>query len=699
MGTGNSDSGFRIYTLLLWLLGTSLHASQPSQDFLKAHILITPDTASRSVSGEVRYQISTDPGLDSIRLDAHNMAFMRVELNGQAVPYSAGGGKVTLEAPGKAGLHEIYLEYRAQPRQALYFIGWDDSLKGNEQLWTQGQGKNSSHWVPVVDRMEEKVEFDLSIRFDSAYQVISNGRLQKKTPEGPMMRWDFDMDRPMSSYLLAFAVGRYEILEEVSASGVPLWLYYPPGESEKARWTYRYSREIFDYLETEIGVAYPWGDYKQVPVSDFLYAGMENTAATLFSDRYLVDSLGYNDENYININAHELAHQWFGNLVTESDGGQHWLHEGFATYYAYRSEMHLFGPEPIYWKLLDTAVALEDLDPGESLLDPGSSSLTFYEKGAWALFILRDLAGDIPFRNGIREFLKERAYGTAGVDDFLAVMERTSGMSLDDFRQTWLEGSTFPKEAALDYLQLRSPSIRQYLSLPAEGLEGREEGSALVSQAWQAFSGPEYREHVLHAHRDRFSRPLLDTLFLQGPLPIWKALLETTPRLEDWMLPHVSGWLDAPSYDLREAALLRLWVSDPEGRVGYLRKVAENGSLEDMSLRQLWWFLSLFTESFATQEETMEYLRRLRETTSPGYPWEVRENAMVLLGEAGALNDQNIRDIVQATEHHSWQFRKFARGVFEQVLADASARERLSRAVRSFPRETYPYAHSKLENP
>ena len=89
-----------------------------------------------------------------------------------------------------------------------------------------------------------------------------------------------------------------------------------------------------DELKKEIGVKYPWGNYKQVPVRDFLYAGMENTSATTFSSRYVVDAVGFNDRKYTNVNAHELAHQWFGDLVTAESSKHHWLQEGFATYYA-----------------------------------------------------------------------------------------------------------------------------------------------------------------------------------------------------------------------------------------------------------------------------------------------------------------------------------------------------------------------------
>ncbi|MEJ2584237.1 MAG: M1 family metallopeptidase, partial [Robiginitalea sp.] len=341
-----------LFLLVLPVFGS---AQVDGYDFIHARIRIAPDPVQERIEGEVLYEFESTGTPDSIRLNARNMTFSGVDLDGRPAAYSTTSDELLIKSPGTGGKHTLHIFYRASPVQAVYFLGWKDSLEGNEQIWTQGQGKDSSHWVPVVDHMQEKVEFDMTVLFDPGFQVVSNGRLIETSAEGGKTRWVFDMAKPMSSYLLAFAVGRFDALSWESSSGVPLEGYYPEGDSVKARWTYRYTPEIFEYLEREIGVPYPWGDYKQVPVRDFLYAGMEKTGATFFSDRYLVDSLGYTDANYINVNAHELAHQWFGDLVTETDASEHWLHEGFATFYAYEAESALLGTDQIHWKLFDTA--------------------------------------------------------------------------------------------------------------------------------------------------------------------------------------------------------------------------------------------------------------------------------------------------------------------------------------------------------
>src|SRR5690606_22448114 len=201
------------------------------------------------------------------------------------------------------------------------------------------------------------------------------------------------------------------------------------------------TREIFDFLEREIGVAYPWQGYRQVPVQDFLYAGMENTGCTFFSNQYMVDGTAFVDKNYVNVNAHEMAHQWFGNLVTEKSGEHHWLHEGFATYFAYLAEREIFGEEHFHWHMLETAEALWNFSQegeGEALGNPNAGSLTFYEKGAWALAILHERVGDAHFKKGIGNYLEKYAFRNVEISDFLGEIEKVSGQDLGNFAKDWL---------------------------------------------------------------------------------------------------------------------------------------------------------------------------------------------------------------------------------------------------------------------
>ncbi|MEO9660119.1 MAG: M1 family metallopeptidase, partial [Maribacter dokdonensis] len=413
-----------IFTLFLFLSLNAFGQHQDKVDFIKAKVYLGFLPKEKKIKGGVIYRFHVLQNVDSVFFDAKNMDFSKVELDGEKIDFTATEKTISITQKFKAGeSHKLMIQYIAKPKQTVYFIGWDDELEGNEQIWTQGQGKYTSHWLPSFDDMEEKVEFDLTIEADKKYQVIANGKLLLKTDNDKEDAiWLFDMKKPMSSYLLAFALGIYQKQVLTSESGITIENYYYPNDSLKVEPTYRNTKEIFNFLENEIGVPYPWQDYKQVPVHDFLYAGMENTSVTFFSDAYVIDSTSFIDRNYVNINAHELAHQWFGNLVTEKNSEHHWLHEGFATYYAYLAEKEIFGDDYFYWKLFDTAKTLSDISEkgeGQSLLNPKASSLTFYEKGAWALAILREEIGDSAFKTGIKAYLDKYKFKNVTVTDFI----------------------------------------------------------------------------------------------------------------------------------------------------------------------------------------------------------------------------------------------------------------------------------------
>ncbi|MFM2368364.1 MAG: hypothetical protein RL619_664, partial [Bacteroidota bacterium] len=318
----------------LFLLLSTITFAQQTQfvDFKSVLGKIAVNPIEQTVFGDVDYDFEVLKSIDTIKIDAQNMEFSDLKLNGKPINFSNTQKQLQIIFPFKKGKNSLTFHYLAKPKQTMYFIG--SETNDNLQIWTQGQGKYTSHWFPSFDDVNEKVIFNLNIVFNKDYQVISNGVLKFKSRLDGLSVWKYQMQKPMSSYLLMLTIGKFEKQTQESNSGIPLEMYYESKDKSKFEPTYRYSKQLFDFLEKEIGVKYPWEIYKQAPVRDFLYAGMENTSATLFSTRYVVDSKGFEDRNYTNVNAHELAHQWFGNLITAESGKQHWLQEGFATYYA-----------------------------------------------------------------------------------------------------------------------------------------------------------------------------------------------------------------------------------------------------------------------------------------------------------------------------------------------------------------------------
>lgn len=690
----------RQITILVYLfLLSGVHAQNVGIDFLHGKIQVIPKPESSEINGEVTYSFSTRGIADSIFIDARKMEIQDVWIENEPVKWNYNGEQIKVSAPQLVGNYFIKIRYVAKPKQALYFIGWQHPLNGREQIWTQGQGKYSSNWVPSFDAMTEKISFDISVSFHKNYSVVANGELKGVTLSDSLKVWEFEMKQPMSSYLLALAIGKLDSVNHISRSGVPLTLYYPSGEWKRARNTYRLNNEIFDFLEQEIGVRYPWQMYKQVPVRDFMYAGMENTGLTLFDDSYLVDSIGIRDLDYFEINAHELAHQWFGNLVTETGASEHWLHEGFATFYAYKTTEAFLGNEYITWKLYKTFLELSELDRnggGASLLNPEAGSLVFYEKGAWAFLALQELVGDKTFRIGVKSYLENFAFGSATVDDFLKIMEHVGGISLVDFKEEWLISDKFPTESALKILRDRSNSFEYFWNM-TRGDRIKENPTAdFLKIVWDAYANPEYRAAILEVFFDKFDSELLTIAIESEDIPIQKIILSHSPDIASDKRINLFTFLDAKSYEVRYQALLRLWLNENDNKSNILDKISENGSLNDQKINQLWLALAILTTGYLDDSQREHTVHELIKSTSSRFNWSIRQHGFELLYEIKRLNRESLVNLIEGTEHHAWQFRIYCRRLLDRMLLEIPEYNFWNEFSGDFSENSFPYFYSKL---
>lgn len=674
---------------------------QDKVDFLTGKALIELIPTEKKINGSVTYEFKVLGDADSIFLDAKNMVFSDVGINGKKVKYSNDGKTITIKKGFKKGQnYKVKLTYSCIPKQTVYFLGWEDEVPGNEQVWTQGQGKYTSHWLPSFDDMTEKIEFDLSITFDRQFEVIANGfLLSNGNSLDDTKMWNFDMQKPMSSYLLAFVIGDYKKQEITSSSGIPIENYYCPADSLRVEPTYRYTKKIFDFLESEIGVPYPWQNYKQIPVRDFLYAGMENTGATIFSDGYVIDSTAFIDKNYVNVNAHEMAHQWFGNLVTEKDGNHHWLHEGFATFYAYLAEKEIFGDDYFYWKFYDTANQLQELsikDNGEALTNPKASSLTFYEKGAWALLVLRNEVGEIAFKKGIISYLDKFQYSNVTISDFINEMEQASGQDLKNFTKEWLNGTEFPYDQAKEILVGNNKSINDMFNLQRDLTTNLEDTAAVVQKYWDATKSVELKKRIIVNYHKLLSTGVLKEAFASGNVEVRQALSVLEGDNMSNLKVDFETLLHDPSYLTKENALYKLWAKFPFERSRYLDETKGIIGLPNKNIRLLWLTLSILTNGYEDRN-TKQNFDELSGYTSPVYSFEVRQGAFQFLNEAFGFTDQNLLDLIQATTHHAWQFKKYARDLLDKLLKDEIYKERIQSLADKLLPEEKRYIESKLK--
>lgn len=658
-----------VFALLFLCTVIGFSQQHPKVDFTQVTALLELNPVKQNITGEVNYQFDVNELLDTIRIDAKKMVFTQVKINGEAVNSKTTDKELLLYEGFSEGSNSLSFQYEAFPIQALYFI--EKNHFEDLQIWTQGQGKYTSHWFPSFDDVNEKVIFSLSIAFHKDYTVLSNGNLIQKTAQSEQNLWEYKMYQPMSSYLLMLAIGRFEKMSFTSASGIPNDLLYHIADKDKAEVTYRYSKEIFDYLEKEIGVAYPWKLYRQVPVWDFMYGGMENTTATIFSQSYVVDSIGFNDRNYVNVNAHELAHQWFGNLITAKEGKHHWLQEGFATYYALLAEREIFGDDYFYWKLYENAHKIEQAAATETnpILNAKASTLSFYQKGAWALHAMRETMGAEKFRLAVQNYLNKYAYKNVETEDLFREIRAVSDFDCEKFSENWLERTTFQKEEVYQLLKKNS-FIKNYIALQEKPLDIVKDKKKIIKTLKSKAYHPikelvVYQQAALPFEKRQF---LLEAALETNQVKVRQAVAATLHDIPESFRTTYESLLDDPSYINREIALFNLWTSFPVHRERYVKLSKNWIGFEGNNLEVLHHTLSFITTK--SQEQQIKDYITLLNLSGTNYDAITRQNALENLMRLGINSDEVFKSLAYGTSHHSWKFAQYCKEQIQKLIEE-----------------------------
>jgi aminopeptidase N len=538
--------------------------------------------------------------------------------------------------------------------------------------------------------MNDKITFNLAVEAPAYLHVIANGKQVEVLEKDHIKQWKYTMQNPMSSYLVALAAGNYQYDEEISSPGIRIFNYVEKQDSLFAEPTYRHTKQLFDFLENEIGVPYPWQNYKQAPVRDFLHSGMENTSFTIFSEQFVVDSIGFKDFNYVMVNAHELAHQWFGNLVTETEAKHHWLHEGFATYYALLAEREVFGDDYFYYQLYTSAEQLKEVSDqgkGQAVLNPKASSLTFYQKGAWALHVLREQMGEDAFRLAVKNYLEKYAFQNVTTDDFLNEVKAVSAIDVEQFKKEWLLQTAFPAETALFSLK-KSLFMQELLGIISLREQKLEDKLGIFEQKLKLDPSPYIAEEIAlqlasHAEHEQ-AKVVIKQLLNSSYLRAQKRLsVEIYPILKGYQSDFEKLLFQHQSYLLTENLLFNLWQSFPENRALYLEKTKGIPGFKNQNVALLWKFLSMVTPDHEP-ENAFTYFEELNDFTSPKYNFQIRESSFNYLYQVNRFTDQAYLHLLDACFHQPWIFQKFARNMMETLLNDEYHKEQILRIQDTF---------------
>ncbi|MBC7973707.1 MAG: peptidase M1, partial [Myxococcales bacterium] len=418
---------------------------------------VDPDT--RSVAGTVTLRTRViAAGTRTVVLDAVELTIESVTAHGQAAGFHHDGKKLRIELaePAAAGSElVIAIAYRGAPRRGLYFIAPDEAYPTKPtQVWSQGQDEDSRYWFPCFDAPHEKATSELQVTVPAGLFAVSNGTLVSDRTEGDRRTLHWRLDVPHSCYLITLAVGDFATIE-TRWRDVPVVYYVERGREAACERTLARTPEMLELFSQKFGVPYPYPRYAQVFVADFIFGGMENTSATTLTDTVLLDERAALDYDVDALVAHELAHQWFGDLVTCRDWGEGWLNEGFATYSEYLWREHHEGRDAADLELDEWAEAYFGEDSGryrrtiatkhyEEPIDIFDHHL--YEKGGRVLHMLRDVLGTEVFEAALAYYLDKHRLGVVESRDLARAVEESSGKNLDWFFSQWvLDGAGHPE--------------------------------------------------------------------------------------------------------------------------------------------------------------------------------------------------------------------------------------------------------------
>lgn len=420
-------------------------------DYQHISAWISIDTLSRELKGRVEFRLQTTRAdVDTLKILAPDFNFSKVNFDGIPVKWLHTNGLLHIILPRRRlpnSNHRLELQYYVKSAPELHFIGWDDTTRTmRRQIWAH----RPYTWIPFVN---DRLTMDLHITFSSRYQVFSNGlRLSVKNNKDGTSTWHYQMKREHPFFSTALVIGQYKWKSFKASNGLPVELWYYPDRESHVETTYMLMDEMIRFCEDEFGVPYPYELYRQAPVADYLYAGMETTTSTVFGDYLHIDPRAFWERNYVNVNVHEFIHQWFGNYISHLRHTDVWLTESFATFYAKLFERKYFGEDYYQWerhketqRMLDAA-KLDDY----AIADSRGGVDRWYPKGSLVLDYLRDQLGDDDFRKSIRHYLLKHANSEVWTFDLRKAIYEATNRSVDAFFEQWIERGGEP-HYVIDY--------------------------------------------------------------------------------------------------------------------------------------------------------------------------------------------------------------------------------------------------------
>ncbi|MEO0483865.1 MAG: M1 family aminopeptidase [Planctomycetota bacterium] len=390
-----------------------------------------------------------------LRLNAVLLEIASVEATGRQATFEHDGEFLTVRFDPPVGIEErceLTIAYTAEdPPDGLFWTPESPEWPGRPaQIHTQGQPETNRYWFPSHDFPNERLTTELIVTVQKAYEVSSNGKLMSRRNDAGRTTFRWLQTPNHTTYLVSLIVGQFDIVE-LGTEDLPAPVYVPRGRAGDVEHTYGNTMEMLEVFEELLDEPYPWDRYAQLVVWNFGAGGMENTSATTMFDTAIFAADSIEDHDLDGLIAHELAHQWFGDLLTCKSWQHIWINEGWATYMESLWLEHRDGREGYDADTLINFARVTDRDTPEWPYKQPMASRQYnhpwevfrrdanpYPKGASVLHMLRRKLGDEVFFKGVRAYVDEHKLTAVETSDFRMALEEASGESLERFFHQWV---------------------------------------------------------------------------------------------------------------------------------------------------------------------------------------------------------------------------------------------------------------------
>ncbi len=534
----------------------------PDQEFDTQHILLELelDVPGKTVHGKCTTTLKAiHDGAREIRFDAAKMKIISVtSASGEKLPYTYKEERLLIKLKTALQEHDtvsVVVTYRmVDPIAGVYFIEPDKHYPTKPvQVWTHGEAEESRYWFPCFDAPNDKATTEMIATVPADFFALSNGALIHVSEDKKRNKKSYHWKQaiPHSPYLVTLVAGKFSELKD-EWDGIPITYYCEPGREDQVKRAFGKTPRMVKFFSEAIGVRYPYEKYAQIAVADFVMGGMEHTTATTQTDRVLMDKKAFPEFTADWLVSHELAHQWFGDLLTCKEWGHAWLNESFATYFEALFTEHDLGREEFLYEMHEKHQQYIDEDKNhyrrsivthnykkpDDLFDRH-----LYEKGSLVLHTIRHLLGTDMFWKAIHHYVETNFGKAVETTDLINSIQLSTGRNFRKFFDQYVYGPGHPdytvhywwdeksKQAHMRVIQ-KPVNGNSCFSLPVVlrfvTADGNKDHTETIDEKEHTFKYKFASEPVDFRFDPDWG--ILKTAEISKPYSMWRKSLETDPH-------------------------------------------------------------------------------------------------------------------------------------------------------------------------